>query len=311
MLTDLGRDALWEYRSDYRVPADFDAFWASTLAEARTHDLAVEVVPVETPLRTIEVFDVTFAGFDGHRVNAWLRLPKHRAGPLPAVVQYHGYGSGRGSVLEELVWASAGYAHLRMEVRDQTGTAGFLTRGVEDRDTYAYRSIFTDAARAVDAVRGLDFVDPTRVAVVGNSQGGGIALAAAALVPDVVAVHAQAPFLCDIRRAGLVAGRAPYTELTGYLATKRTAVNRLFDVLSYFDGVGFASRATAPAWFSVGLMDDIVPPSAVFGAYHAYLGTKHIEVWEYSGHEAGGADDLDVVLDGFEPLLRPTEERSS
>jgi cephalosporin-C deacetylase len=79
----------------------------------------------------------------------------------------------------------------------------------------------------------------------------------------------------------------------------RKSVERVFDVLSYFDGVGFASRAQAPAWFSVGLMDDIVPPSTVFGAYQAYAGPKKIEVWEYSGHEAGGADDLKTVLEGF------------
>lgn len=76
-------------------------------------------------------------------------------------------------------------------------------------------------------------------------------------------------------------------------------------MLSYFDGVGFAARATAPAWFSAGLMDGIVPPSTVFGAYHAYKGPKQIGVWEYNGHDAGGADDVQAVLEGFRPILRP------
>jgi cephalosporin-C deacetylase len=297
VLTDLGLDALWEYRSSYVRPDDFDSFWDSTLAEARSFPLKAEAVPVETPLRTVDVYDVTFSGFGGDRIRAWLRTPRGETG-LPAVVQFHGYGGSRGSAVENLTWASAGCAHLQVEVRDQRGGAGFMTRGIADRSTYFYRRVFTDAVRAVDAVRALGSPD---VAVIGNSQGGGIALAVAGLVPDLAAVHAQAPFLCDFRRALNVCGRPPYTELTTYIAENRRS--DVFPMLSYFDGVGFAARAVAPAWFSIGLMDDIVPPSTVFGAYHAYAGPRQIQVWEHSAHEAGGSDDLDIALDAFRSRL--------
>lgn len=297
MLTDLGLDDLWDYRSSYLRPDDFDEFWDSTLAEARSLPIKVEATPVDTPLRTLDVYDVTFSGFGGDRIRAWLRTPRGSAG-LPAVVQYHGYGGNRGSAVENLTWASAGFAHLQVEVRGQRGGAGFMTRGIADRDTYFYRRVFTDAVRAVDAVRALGSQD---VAVIGNSQGGGIALAVAGLVPDLAAVHAQAPFLCDFRRALNVCGRLPYTELTTYIAENRRC--GIFPTLSYFDGVGFAARAVAPAWFSIGLMDDIVPPSTVFGAYHAYAGPRQIQVWEHSAHEAGGSDDLDIALDAFRSRL--------
>ncbi|MEO5744866.1 MAG: acetylxylan esterase, partial [Terracoccus sp.] len=42
-LFDLDRPALESYLPDVCEPADFDAFWADTLAEARTFDLGLQV----------------------------------------------------------------------------------------------------------------------------------------------------------------------------------------------------------------------------------------------------------------------------
>jgi cephalosporin-C deacetylase len=323
MLTDLDTPALWAYRSDYRAPADFDEFWRKTLAEAAEYDLDPRIVPVQTNLTTVDVHDVTFAGFGGHPVHAWLRVPHGHDGALPGIVQFHGYASGRGQAIEDLLWASAGYAHLLMDSRGQGGDyaggdtgdpvgsgpayPGFVTRGIADKDGYYYRRVFTDAVRAVEVLRGLDFVDGNRVAAVGNSQGGGIALAAAGLVPDLAALYVQAPFLTDVRRAVRITNTGPYQEIAGYLAVRRHSTDAVFDVLSYFDGVGFAARARARAWFATGLMDDTCPPSTVFGAFHEYGGQKEIAVWEYNGHEAGGSDDLAIVLRAFARLLHNKE----
>jgi len=329
MLTDLDEAALWEYRSTYKPPADFDEFWQRTLDEAAAIPLDVCAEPVETGLRTIEVHDITFAGYGGHPVRAWLRLPRGvtRDRPLPGVVQFHGYGSGRGHALDDLLWASAGYAHLLMDARGQGGgyaggdtgdpvgsagptRPGFLTRGVESPQTYYYRRVFVDAVRAVQVLRGHAEVDERRVAVAGASQGGGIALAVAGLVPDAVAaLHAQSPFLCDIRRATRITDAAPYHEIAAYLATHRTATEKVFETLGYFDGLGFAARAaTVPAWFSAGLMDAICPPSTAFGAYHAYAGPRHINLWEYNGHDAGGPEDLAAALSAFHSLLQEEQQ---
>ncbi len=327
MLTDLDEPGLWAYRSDYREPDDFDAFWRTTLAEVRTYDLATELTPVDCRLETVEVFDMAFAGFGGHPVRGWLRVPRHRHGPLPAVVQFLGYASGRGAPFEDLLWASAGYAHLVMDTRGMGGAwagggatadpvgsgpshPGFLTRGIEDPHSYVYRRVFSDAVRAVEAVRATGLADPGRVAVLGASQGGAIALAVAGLVPGLRAAHIQSPLLCDIRRAARTTGTAPYSELTGYLAARRDQVEQVFATLGYFDGIAFARRATAPAWFSAGLMDDICPPSTAVGAFHAYAGDKRMRVWEFNGHDAGGSEDLAIALAAFHDRLKaaPTDD---
>jgi cephalosporin-C deacetylase len=198
----------------------------------------------------------------------------------------------------------SGRAHLVVDTRGQgsgwsvgdtadphgsgPSTPGFLTSGVLDPSTYYYRRVYTDAVLAIDALKGLPGVDAARVAVFGASQGGGIALAVAALSETVLAVLADVPFLCDFARA--------YLELATYLKTHRDQVDQVFATLSYFDNVVLGRRASAQALFSVALMDQICPPSTVYAAYNAYAGPKDIRVYPYNDHEGGAAFQLGEQL---------------
>lgn len=315
-LTDLPVSELRGFRPDVEEPVDFDDFWDRTLAEARQHPLDVVAEPVETGLRLVDVHDVTFAGFGGHRVKAWLTRPAGATDDLPVVVEYQGYGGGRGLAHERLTWASAGYAHLFMDTRGQgsswgTGgttpdpvgagaaSPGFMTRGILDPADHYYRRVFTDAVRAVEAARGLPGTDG-RVAVTGASQGGGISLAVAGLVPDLVGVMPDVPFLCHFRRATELADTDPYAEIVRYLSVHRDDVDAAFRTLSYLDGVNFARRARADALFSVALMDPICPPSTVYAAFNGYgtAGTgpaPATEIVEYPFNEHEGGQGYQVA----------------
>lgn len=307
MLSDWPLDQLRDYRPERSEPADFDRFWADTLAEAADKAFPARFEPYDSGLSTVDVYDVTFAGYAGQPVRGWFYLPRGTTGRLPCVVEYIGYGSGRGLPHDWLFWSATGHAHLVMDSRgqgsggggslvghtpdpDPVGTPqapGFLTRGLPDRDRYYYRRLFTDAARAVHTVRDHPSVDPERIILTGGSQGGGMTLAAAGLVDGVTAVMPDIPFLAHLRRATEVASTGPYPELANYLGTHRDQVDQVFATLSYFDAVNFAARATAPALFSVALMDTTCPPSTVFAAYHHYAGDADIRVWPYNGHEGG------------------------
>jgi cephalosporin-C deacetylase len=85
---------------------------------------------------------------------------------------------------------------------------------------------------------------------------GGISTSVAALAPaSVAAALPDVPFLCDFRRAASVAQSEPYLELVRFLAAHRDRVEDTFATLAYFDAAVLARRATAPALFSVALMD--------------------------------------------------------
>ena len=301
---DLSIDELRAYRPTVAEPDDFDEFWRGTLAEARALAVEPTVSKVDSGLSTVDVFDVTFSGFGSHPIKGWLTIPAHGDGALAAVVEFVGYGGGRGLPHERLQWASAGYAHLLMDTRGQgsrwgsggdtpdpigsgAATPGSMTRGIENPADYYYRRVYTDAVLAVDFIRSLDRVDASRVAVTGNSQGGGIALAVAGLVPDLAAVMANVPFLSHFERAVGLTDSDPYNELVVYLSVHRDKVARVFHTLSYIDGVNFAKRATAPALYSVALMDPVCPPSTVFASFNSYAGPAEIEVYPFNQHEGG------------------------
>jgi cephalosporin-C deacetylase len=304
--TDFAPDELRAYAPDLAEPADLAQFWSQSLAAAREFPLAARFEPVESGLSTLRSFDTTFAGSDGSEIRAWLHLPgtwTPGQAPLPAMVQYQGYGGGRGLVQEHTFWATAGYAHLIMDTRGQgsgwssgqtpdpqgSGPAqpGFLTRGITSPDTYYSRRVFTDAVRALEAARTHPAIDSERVVITGASQGGGIAIAVASLAPAVAGVMPDVPFLADFRRAVDIAGSEPYAELERYLACHRDQAGTVFATLSYFDVAVLGRRATAPALFSVAHMDQTCPPSTVYAAYHAYGGPKQIRDYPFNDHEGG------------------------
>ena len=313
-LFDLPLDQLERYAPDVAEPADFDAFWRLTLDQAAERPVLVEVRPADSGLRLVDCWDVTFSGFGGDPVRAWYTRPAGTDAPLPAVVEYLGYGRGRGLPHERLTWAAAGYAHLLMDSRGQgdqygnggdtpdpgsvtLGGPGPMTRGIRAPQDYYYRRLITDAVRGVDAVRALPGTDADRVVALGNSQGGGLALAVAGLVPDLAAVMASAPFLCHIQRAIEITDAAPYGEVVSYLAVHRGAEQEVRRTLSYVDGVTFARRATAPLHLGVGLRDTVCPPSTVFAAYNQYGAAagpsepvdRTVKVYPFNHHEGGEA----------------------
>lgn len=325
-LFDMPLETLRDYRPQLSEPADLEAFWEETLSRAReASPPVISLEPVDNGLTLIDTWDATFAGHDGTEVRGWYNRPAGAAAELPVVVEYLGYGGGRGEPLERLAWAAAGYGHLLMDSRGQgsswgagghtadpagSGPAapGVMTRGLQSPHTAYLTRLLTDAARAVDTARALPGSDG-RVVVTGNSQGGGLAIGAAGLVPDVDGLITNVPFLTHMRRAVDITDAEPYQEIVRYLSVHRGVEEQAFATLSYVDAMHLGRRATAPALFSAALRDATCPPSTVFAAYNHY-GTateaapeREIIVYPFNNHEGGGPAQQRRQLEWLRELL--------
>ncbi|MCA9257106.1 MAG: acetylxylan esterase [Phycisphaerales bacterium] len=305
---DLPLSELRSYRPDVSEPPDFDVFWSRTLDEARSFELAADFRRDNAhSMKHVDVFDVSFCGFGGQVVAGWLLRPNACGDDLPCVISYVGYGGGRSLPIAHVWPCAAGFAHFVMDSRGQGASwspgktpdphgdsaphvPGFLTRGILRPDDYYYRRVITDAVRAIDAAKAHEGVDTNRIALAGASQGGGLAVAAAALAGASVSVLlSDVPFPCHFRRAVNITDKAPFAEIVTYLSCHPDQQSRVFETLSYFDACNFARRVRVDSFFSVGMMDQVCPPSTVFAAYNLIENVrKEIDVYEFNGHEGGG-----------------------
>ncbi len=301
MQIDMPLEELEVYQGRNPRPEDFDEYWARALVELDgvPEDLAIQPADFET--RVADASDLTFAGVRGARVYAKLLVPKG-ATDAPAVVVFHGYSQSSGDWLDLVSWASEGFVVAALDVRGQGGRstdpggltgstfAGQIVRGVSDGpDALLYRHIYLDCVRLARIVAALPEVDPTRVCTKGGSQGGGLALACAALEPSVARVAAQYPFLCDwLRVWELDLAVGAYDGLRYHLRSfdpRHERKEGFFRTMGYVDVQHLAPMIRGEVLMATGLMDEICPPSTQFAAFNKITSPKRMALYPDFAHE--------------------------
>lgn len=138
--------------------------------------------------------DVSFQS-GGERCAAWLFRPAG-AGPAPCVVIAHGFSGVREQRLDAYAerFEAAGIAALVFDYRH------FGASGGEPRQLVDVPSQLADWHAAIAFARGLDGIDPQRIALFGSSFSGGHVIQVAAEDGRVAAVVSQCPFIDGLRQ---------------------------------------------------------------------------------------------------------------
>lgn len=306
---DMPMAQLREYQGCSPRPADFEEFWDTGLAELDALEPSVSLEPAAFQVPFASCDDLYFSGVGGARVHARLLRPAHRRSPGPAIVMFHPYARSAGDWVDKLAYVSAGFTVAALDCRGQFGESqdlggvsattlrGHIVRGLgDDPRQLLYRQIYLDTALLARIVMELDEVDEKRVASLGRSQGGALALVCAALEPRITRVASIMPFLSDYRRVWEIdLARDGYGQLHEYFRRFDPLHERedeLFTQLGYIDVQHFSQRIRGRVQMTVGLMDTICPPSTQFAAYNKITSEKSMLIYPDFAHETppGHAD---------------------
>lgn len=303
LLFDMPLEDLKTYQGINPRPDDFDAFWDDSLAEMRSLDPEVEIVPADFQTPYANCAHLYFTGTGGARVHAKLLQPRRASEPHPAVVMFHGYSGSAGDWMDKLGYVAMGYTVAALDCRGQAGRSqdvggvpgwtlrGHIIRGIDGTPhQMMYRHIFLDTALLASIVMEMPDVDEKRVGATGGSQGGALTLACAALEPRIRKLAPVFPFLCDYKRVWKMdQAKDAYAELQEYFRKFDPLHERedaIFRQLGYIDIQYLCPRIRGEVFMGMGLMDTVCPPSTQFAAYNKISTEKSLAIYPDFGHEA-------------------------
>ncbi|AWB46379.1 acetylesterase [Paenibacillus sp. CAA11] len=303
MLVDMPMDQLLEYQGSSPKPADFDAYWERALKELDAQSMDYELVPAKFQSPLAECYDLYFTGVGGARVHCKYVKAKNAVEPGPGLAIFHGYSVDCGDWSDKVMYAAHGISVLAMDCRGQGGMSedtvsvkgttlrGHIIRGLDDPnpDRLYYRNVFLDTVQTARILMSMPQVDQGRIGVYGQSQGGALTLACAALEPRVKSILPVHPFLTDYRRAwDMNVTTSAYEELVYFFRSfdpNHLREEEIFNKLGYIDIQNLADRIRAQVLFATGLADTICPPSTQFATYNKITSEKELIVYHEYGHE--------------------------
>ncbi|HEN2873924.1 TPA: alpha/beta fold hydrolase [Streptococcus agalactiae] len=312
MIETMSLDDMREYLGQDQIPEDFDDFWKKQTMKYQGN-IEYRLDKKDFNITFAQAYDLHFKGSNNSIVYAKCLFPKTNK-PYPVVFYFHGYQNQSPDWSDQLNYVAAGYGVVSMDVRGQAGQSqdkghfdgitvkGQIVRGMISGPNHLfYKDIYLDVFQLIDIIATLESVDSNQLYSYGWSQGGALALIAAALNPKIVKTVAVYPFLSDFRRVLDLGGVSePYDELFRYFKYSdpfHKTENNVLKTLAYIDVKNFAHRISCPVVLLTALKDDICPPSTQFAIFNRLTSTKkHLLLPDY-GHDPMTVQVKDHIFD--------------
>ncbi len=301
-VVDMPIEKLQKYQGITPCPADFDAVWDGMLCDLDKLELQYTLKDSGFETAFAECLDLYFIGTKGAKVHAKYWRPKHAKEKSPILLKFHGYACASEEWTSNLHYVAEGFCVAEMDCRGQNGCSemvervsgsafhNYFIRGLEGPvEDMPYVQVFLDTAMLAKVVKSLPETDETRVAVTGGSQGGGLSVACAALVPDIKLAAPIYPFLSDYKRVWQMDQcNGAYKEVRDYFRNYDPLHEReeeIFTKLGYVDVQNFAKRIRAEVQMTTCLMDTTCPASTQFAIYNKLTCKKKHLIYPDFGHE--------------------------
>jgi len=290
-----------------KFPKDFNAYWALEKKNLKALPLEVKLKEVENTEKGFVCYDTELNCTGPKPARGYYAKPeKAAAKSLPIVLLVHAAGvkgswcrseardavrmakSGKGALCFDLnahgmlnAQPDEYYTNLENgELKD------YYVQGLEDRDNYYFRGMYLRLIRTIDYLTQQPEWDGKRIIVIGESQGGGQALAAAGLDQRVSAVVATVPAMCDWGGT-LVDRKGGWPQPFERPANKE----KMKQVLPYFDNAHLLRNSKATIVVEIGLIDNTCPSTSVYAAVNQAKGKVIIYPVTYREHSWPTAAD--------------------
>jgi len=293
------------FRAGYEEPADLMDYWADQKKQLKALPMQVKTSPLEVPQHRRGKYvcqDVEINCLGPAPVRAYMAKPlgaKKRSLPIIILCRAAGVSGNwcRCSVDECVGNAALGNGALSLDINAHGMLNGqtddyyrmlefgqlrnYYEHNAADRETYYFRGMYLRLLRAIEYMTRQPEWDGRRILVIGESQGGGQAVAAAGLDPRVSAVVLNVPAMQDLggahdgRRSGWP------QPIENHPSLDRAMMEA---TLPYFDGALLLRHSKAEIYCEMGLIDTTCPPSAVWASLNSAQGRKTVNCVPFRTH---------------------------
>ena len=239
-----------------------------------------------------DVYRVNYNTTGGHRLFAWLSVPKGLEGPLPALLRMPDYAS-----VHDIIYTSLRHRAVVMNAthrgqRNSDGGyrasyPGLLTDGIAEGESWAILGAYADALRAMDVLLAQDIAAVRQLALWGAGFGGSLALAAASRRSRIGSVAADTPMPLGHPSALDSGPGYPLGEVGDFLRAYPERRSDVEATLGLLDPLGDAGGVAVPVLLSAGRFDRSMCPLAFTEALAGALPDCDLRLYEGAA-EGGG-----------------------